>query len=489
MINTGKKFSRRRFLKTAALTSLYTTLWGCSDLFSKTEKGSVIVVGAGMSGISAARELQARGFHVTVLEGRDRIGGRIWTDNSLGTSVDLGGSWIMGNKGNPLVSLAKEFGAKTMVTDFDDGTAYDFDGSALTESQYEKMLNVFEELMDAVEESAESLKSDVGIGKAVRDVLKGEKLSPLEKRFVEYALLGLETESGADVDALSLQYADTGKGFEGDQLLLPEGGFLQIIKGLAKGLDIKFEEKVYKIDSSGKKVKVETSDKNYEADYVVVTIPLGLLKKGHVEFVPELPGAKKKAIERLGWGVLDKVALKFPMDKKDWPLKEHFLWTIPDEKFAASVPVNPLPECHMCHQSFENVTKKKGDFTEFLNMNKYGGGPVLVAITGGPFAEHLETHSDEDIVKRVVTILRSIFGKKFPEPEKFIVTRWMLDTFASGAYSHFRVGSSPKECDAIMEPVNNRVFFAGEATIKDYYATVHGAFLSGLREAKRIANL
>ncbi len=88
-----------------------------------------------------------------------------------------------------------------------------------------------------------------------------------------------------------------------------------------------------------------------------------------------------------------------------------------------------------------------------------------------------------------MTVLRKIYGSKIPDFEQSLMSRWSLDPFSKGSYTHIPVGARPKYYEAIAQPIQNRVFFAGEATTQDYPGTVHGAFLTGVREAKRISGL
>ncbi len=484
MTENDKKFSRRLFIKTAALTSLSTLIWGWQEAFSKSGKGSVIVVGAGMSGISAARELKSRGFAVTMLEGRNRIGGRIWSNKTLGSTIDLGASWIHGTEENPLTDLAKKIGVKTKITDFDDIEMYDFDGKEVSEDDAEDFEDVMEGIMGKVEALSESLEKDISYGDALQKALGKQKLSAQMQRFLNAQIAGMESESGADIDSLSI-FANEDEGFDGEDVLFP-GGYVQLADELAKGLDIHFKNIVKAIDYTGNKIKVTTNQKTYEADFTVVTVPLGVLKGDRItqiplpcggachtngknavdvakiKFIPDLPDAKKKAIGRLGFGVLNKVALKFPVDAGDFPAESHFV------SYAA---------------------KTRSNYMEFLNMNKYGVGPILIAFTGGNFARSMEAQTDKEVVKDVMKVLRTIYGNELPNPSAHVIARWMKDPFAGGAYSYVRVGSRWSDYDALMQPLKNRVFFAGEATIKEFPGTVHGAFLSGVREAKRIAKL
>jgi monoamine oxidase len=86
-------------------------------------------------------------------------------------------------------------------------------------------------------------------------------------------------------------------------------------------------------------------------------------------------------------------------------------------------------------------------------------------------------------------VLRGIYGRSIPDPDRVVVTRWGSDPFSLGAYSSISPGASGKDYDTLAEPIGDRVFFAGEATSRSYPATVHGAFLSGEREARRISDL
>jgi len=112
-----------------------------------------------------------------------------------------------------------------------------------------------------------------------------------------------------------------------------------------------------------------------------------------------------------------------------------------------------------------------------------------MGLNSGNYARYLEGLSDQAVVAVAMQVLRGIYGKSTPAPDGAVVTRWGSDPFCLGAYSSIPPGATGKAYDTLAEPVGDRVFFAGEATSRKYPATVHGAFLSGEREAKRIADL
>lgn len=131
--------------------------------------------------------------------------------------------------------------------------------------------------------------------------------------------------------------------------------------------------------------------------------------------------------------------------------------------------------------------------------------PVLLALVAGMAANIVESVTDDIIIGRCMSVLKNIFGNtSVPQPKETVVTRWRSDQWARGSYSYVSVGSSGSDYDLLAAPVIPptgfephfskdseelpRLFFAGEHTIRNYPATVHGAYLSGLREAGRIAD-
>ena len=157
-------------------------------------------------------------------------------------------------------------------------------------------------------------------------------------------------------------------------------------------------------------------------------------------------------------GVLNKVALRF--DRPFWPVDHHFIGY---------------------------MSEKVGEYPQFLNVSKYTQEPVLMAFTGGNFARALESKSDAHIASEIKQVLYKIYGSSVPEPKGVAVARWSTDPFARGSYSHIPVGATGTEYDILAEPLaHGRLRFAGEATIRNYPGTVHGAFLSGVREAEHL---
>ncbi|MEK9164377.1 MAG: FAD-dependent oxidoreductase, partial [Chloroflexota bacterium] len=134
------------------------------------------------------------------------------------------------------------------------------------------------------------------------------------------------------------------------------------------------------------------------------------------------------------------------------------------------------------------IPEKKGEWGEYLNIYHYTGQPILLCFNAGEYGLAIEKLSDGEIVAAAMKTLRQMYGDDIPEPEAWLITRWGSDPFAYGSYSHAAPGATEDDFAALAEPVGDRLFFAGEAT-SEYSATVHGAYLSGVREAGRIAEL
>ena len=482
-IEALKKLDRRSFLKlwfwssaglvagcrpsssaspTLQSTPTATPLSTASASEPSSDIPQVIIVGAGISGLAAAQALTQNGFSVVVLEARNRIGGRVWTDRSLGLPLDLGASWIHGIEGNPISSLVEQFNLTTVPTDYDSRTLYNPDGNELTEAQLLDLETQFDDLLVALDAERERRLAaddpDISLQEAIGLVLADQDFDTEALRALNFSInTTIEHEYASDVSDLSLFNWDAAGDFKGGDVIFPEG-YDQIAHGLAQGLDIRLEQVVEKIEIESDRVRVRTQTGSMVARQVLVTLPLGVLKAGRVTFSPPLPESKQQAIARLGINVLNKVYLKFPK----------VFWAETD--------------------LLGYIAENKGEWAEYVNIHKYTDAPVLLCFNAGAFGLAIEAWTDAEIIAAVLEVLGTIYAA-VPEPEGFLITRWNADPFARGSYSHFAPGSGPAEAEALAEPIDDRLFFAGEATYPEHQATVHGAYLSGVRAAKQIYDL
>jgi monoamine oxidase len=437
--------TRRDFLCGAGGLAATAALAACgADGSAPTEH--VVVIGAGMAGLAAARTLADAGIRVTVLEARDRIGGRIWTDTSLGVPIDLGAGWIHGTQGNPLVALAQKSGATTAQTDWDDLML--FDGhNEVAAATVEKSAATWETALDKVD----SLTTDAAPTASLESALA--RVTDIDDPLTAWRVAtDIAAEYAADPEQLSLKWFGAEGQFDGPDLILPKG-YQQLAHHLADGLTIQLDTEVTRVTDDGSRVRLDTSRGVLSGDRVIVTVPLGVLKAGTISFDPALPAAKRTAIDRLGVGVLDKVVLSFA---------EPF-WSRSVNVIGLAGADQPLPV--------------------LVNGLTFGAGPVLVGLRGGSAARSGEVLSDEQNVEQVRAALNA------PAVTGSLVTRWGADRYARGSYSFLAVGSSPADQKALGEPASERLLFAGEATYPEHFATVHGAYVSGLREAHRILGM
>ncbi|MDO8752954.1 MAG: FAD-dependent oxidoreductase, partial [Anaerolineales bacterium] len=260
-----KKLTRRDFLKVASIGTASAVALSCglietphlqltvepvdmptniSQPDGVSREADVLVLGAGISGLAAARTLVDNGWSVIVLEARTRIGGRMWTDTSLGVPLDLGASWIHGVRGNPITELAKQFGVQTIASDYDNGVVYDFDGRKMSDSEYKETEDLFESIYSEVAQMQEDTDNDMPLQQAFDQVIADRDLSIEELRRLQFAIQGnFALELGADPDHLSLWEWDQDEEFDGNDVVFPKG-YNQITDGLANGLDIRLAVKV-----------------------------------------------------------------------------------------------------------------------------------------------------------------------------------------------------------------------------------------------------
>ncbi|KAK9709555.1 hypothetical protein K7432_008956 [Basidiobolus ranarum] len=408
----------------------------------------VIVIGAGVSGLSAAQALQQNGANVTVLEGRDRIGGRVWTGTVGQGPIDLGAHWVHGINNSPVVAEANKQNITMKVTDYENSWAYDANG-AIPKAVFDRGDSQFQHFEEIVEIKQNGTR-DQSLGSLYREF-------PNQNLLLRHMMdTRIEHEYGGDLDKLSTLYYDYAENIDGVDVVFPKG-YSFFPKSLAKGLDIHLNERVIGVQYANAPT-VQTISKAYDCDAVVVTVPLGVLKHGDIKFQPSLPKRKLSAIDRFGMGLLDKTVLRF--EKQFWP------------------------------QEPELFTYKRPDLLwgEWLNIAHYTGEPILIGFNAASIAANLEEKSDAFIKASALEVLKNMFGKPTPLVAMY-QTRWNKDPFSLGSYSFFKIGSTPDDMKAIGESVNERVFFAGEATSLDAQATVLGAYKTGQNVAKQVAAL
>ncbi len=448
---------RRRFLRLSTLVLASAAAcavdWNRSELPTALGQGRrVIVVGAGIAGLAAAQRLRQAGVAVQVIEGRDRIGGRIVTDSSLGIPVDLGASWIHGTDGNPIVPIARSHGIATVVSDLGDVTVRS--GGQLQPGAI-AAYGRYETLRSALKAYGETLSQDSSVQRAVDHWFQQANLPAPQAALLQWWLDSeIRLELGMDLGDLSLWEWDEDEQFAGDELLFP-GGFGQVPQALAQGLSISLGQTVQAITHRPDGVTIHTDQTSLEADAAIVTVPLGVLKQGVIQFSPALPAPVQGAIAALTMGTLNKMVVTFP--RQFWAEATVLGYIGPD-----------------------NDLLRYG-----VNLTPLVGRPALMFLTGGSAARRQESLGDRQLQGELLAALRRQYGATIPEPTGFLRTRWSQDPFSYGAYSNIPVGSTAASRRTLARPISPTLHLAGEAT-SEYPGTVHGAYLSGLQAAAQL---
>jgi monoamine oxidase len=459
--------SRRRFLQVGS-GGLALVAMGCADnepapsrsaeedanddaaSGGSPDRFDVIVVGAGIAGLTAARDLRANGRSVVVLEASPRIGGRLRTDRSSRVAFDLGASWIHGVDGNPITELARAANAPTVVLDFTDVTVFDEGGEQILVEQFATAEAAFWTMLETVVEEGDD---EVSVADAIADVEPDWFDDRLQAFFTSNYL----TFDTGDLDQVSSALLDSGEEFGGDEAVMADG-YDRIAQLVAEGLDVRTNTPVTKIDATGDGVAVTAGGLAYRADDVIVAVPLGVLKAAVIDFDPPLPAEHRTAIDGIGFNAVNKFL--FTWNDTFWDDTDFLVYT---------------PE-------------RTDIFGWFANVNSLvSEAHALMSFAYADEARASEALSDQEVIDLAMTHLRDMYGDDIPAPTTMLRSTWVTDPFTRGSYSFTSVTTELEHFDRLATPVG-RVHFAGEHTNREYFSTVHGAHLSGVRAAAEIIN-
>ena len=411
------------------------------------EDARVLVLGAGLSGLAAARHLADSGVRVTVLEGRGRIGGRTWTRPDLGSPFEAGAAWIHGVTGNPMTALARAADVPLWTVDPAAIEVYDAAGDLVAPARLEEA--------DAwLDETAEDGFPEADEATSLAEALDPELLADPVAHWMLTSLVAFD--HAAPLDRISARHANADEGFDGPEALLSRG-FGALLPPLADGLDIRLGVVVRAVRQSPEGVRIETDQGVFEAEAAICTLPLGVLQAGSVVFDPPLPPAHRAALSRMGMGAITKVGLRF--DALYWQDDQTEL--------------------------FGQFTEEPGRWSLMLNHAAFDGSPVLTAFALGTAALEVERLSEAARIAEALEAVRGFLDGDLPDPVAALTTGWSSDPFALGAYSYIRAGSRPADWQ-VWQTAHGRLAFAGEHTIWAHHGTTHGAVLSGRRAARDV---
>jgi len=411
---------------------------------------SIIVVGAGLAGLSAAYELKHRGYQVTVIDARNRMGGRIWSDRGWGFPADFGASIVREGPGGLLTPLLKRSGVKTLPLEAQ-SVSYRLKGG--------KKLGFFEvgdgnKLVDRLLKSAADLsQKDKTVAQVLEGLGAGKKA---ENPLLQHFLSRIEIHFGADAEELPAQCLALWEKTQGEKSWFLPHGFHKVFEYLSEGIELRLETKVETIQYSNNEVTVVTDEGTLTAEACLVTVPLGVLKGGKISFEPALPREKLEAIHRMGFGPVSRVLLHFP----------EVFW---DEDTAYIV----------------NVQEDRPLFPLFQNLLKLSGLPILAAMTGGSRAYLHERTNDIQLLQTLSQDLKRLYPTRYRDPVNVKGLRWNQDPLTLGGVSFLKPGGNPQDSKTLAAPLG-RLFFAGEATDDEGPGTLVGAYRSGLVAAEKM---
>lgn len=382
-------------------------------------------------------------------------------------------------------SLAPEVSLVPVSTDKTTGKTQFEPGTPATTKAGYKARNIGWELREGITEdkdldleaAAKDARATLGslMDEAISQYRDIVDLTAQDFRLMNWHVANLEYSNATNYHQLSLGGwdIDAGNEWEGKHTMVV-GGYQSVPWGLAQApspLNIRTNSVVQTVayDPEGvQAAKIECEDGSViEADYVISTIPLGVLKHGSVQFEPPLPSWKTDTIERLGYGILNKVILVY---------REAF-WDTNRDIFG----VLRNPHCrHSLKQ--RDYASRRGRFFQWFDVSHTSGVPVLLALMAGDAGFDTERTKNDELVAEATQVLRSVYGSKVTQPVQVIITRWGSDKFARGSYSSAGPNMKADDYDIMARRVGN-LLFAGEHTTGTHPATVHGAYLSGIRAA------
>ncbi|MEV7693560.1 NAD(P)/FAD-dependent oxidoreductase [Microbacterium sp. NPDC089189] len=422
-----------------------------------------IVVGAGVSGLTAARLLQGAGRRVVVLEARDRVGGRVWTDRTGGRVTDLGASWIHGITDSPVAALADA--ARMRTVEFTVGgyqpdsrpiAYYGPDGQRLSEAETRAFIADIHTVDAALRDAVDASAADASYRDATEVALEAQGWGgERTQRVREYLEHRSEEQYGAWIEDLAAHGLDD-DAIDGDEVVFPDG-YDGVPLALAAGLDIRLGHVVSHVRWREGGVSVTVGGETLEAATAVVTVPIGVLRSEDLLIEPPLPQPVAGALDRLTMNAFEKVFLRF--DTAFW---DAHVYAIRQQG----------PEGRRWHSWYD--------------LTALHGTPTLLTFAAGPTAAEIRRWSTDEVTASVLAQLRRLYGDRVEEPVRVDVTAWQDDPFARGSYAYMTLGSTTADHDDLATPIGGVLHLAGEATWTDDPATVTAALESGRRAAVNI---
>lgn len=463
-------YTRRRFLQSAVAATVGSTLLnGCGSGGSDTQPLSngpfdVAIVGAGIAGMAAAQKLSDNGYKIVVLEARNRVGGRGFTDNTTfaqeGVGIDVGGQWFHQKSINPLLQIARDRGLHLeddIGPQFLDPATRTVATGTERDTAQSTLLAVTAAVAAQGLAIDTQLSADISILQTVIDSgITQLPYFPLANRLLGCLGQAEEFDQISTADAFHLLLTTD------NDILIP-GGMGNFISTFAAQLPISLNTAVQTINYGGTGgVTLATNLGTVTARAVVVTVPMGVLRDDRPGFTPSLPQSHLDAIQQIPMGLLAKIAVSF--NKNVFPAVNR------DSLLSVKL---------------DSAATKDGPVTEV----RVHGSNAAVVLVGGNFGRSIERQGSSAMIQFALDTLADIFGQELRTEwtGRGAASSWLSDPYSLGSYSYARPGGVAGRV-ALGTGVNNHIFFAGEAVSVNSHSSFHGGYLSGQAAADNVKN-
>jgi monoamine oxidase len=402
----------------------------------------VAIIGAGAAGLGAAHALKGSGLSFIVLEARNRLGGRAYTiQASPDVIFDVGCGWLHSADLNSFVTIAGQLGFEV------DRTRPPWREQAYNATFPKEQREDFIRALDAFFERTAAAAKTGTDAPASRYLEVGNRWNGMIDAICTY-LNGCELDEMSTIDFEA--YRDTELNWR------VRRGYGALVTAYGAGCPVALDCKVTLIDHSGTRVRIETSRGTLTADTAIITVPTNLIADEAIRFSPALP-SKVEAARSLPLGLDNKVMLALD----------------DGESFPSDSGLRGISH-----------TNRLGGF----QLRPFGQ-PCIEGFYGGTYAREIEAAGEGALLAQALDDVVALLGSDIRNKLRPLAeSRWASDPFARGAYSHALPGHAGKRA-VLAAPVDDRLFFAGEATSAEFYSTAHGARDSGERAAREVLKL
>ncbi len=411
----------------------------------------VIIVGAGVAGLAAAKELAGNGISFVVVEASHRIGGRAYSEEiGPDTWFDLGCAYMeIGpdfenciEETNPFIDFAAERGAD--IREYLHGSHYIYNGSPLSEEQEKARERFYDDCGKALKASVER-----GDDRAISELVDLENPYVTPYMDMMAVTIPMELDEGSAADFLHRVWEL--KNFNA------VNGYGNLVAQWGSDVEVALNSKVERIDWSGKDVVVDTIKGSIRGRCVINTVSNGVLAAQQIDFEPRLPDWKMEAIQGVAMGSENKIGIHFTKDV-----------------FA--------PEDSGYYQVWSDDAQGA-----YVDVNLVANNVVTVFI-GGRFSAWMEQQGPQAAREFALDRIADIFGNDIRQSAgRSIASAWITDPWTFGSYTAALPGQHHQR-ELLPTPIDDKLFFAGEAT-GHTYGSCHGAYWSGIRVAREVSEV